>query len=1574
MLQVTALAGTLLVGVIAVSLIVSQTPWFRDWLRRYIVRESKQYLNGELAIGGLTGNLFFGVNLNDVTVDVSGERVIAVKALELDYSVFDFISRDIVLDEIKLHEPVVLAERDRNGWNLARLIKKERQEADRRGPRRPITLASIEVEDASVEIRDALAPAGYRMPRRIDALDIKGGFLYEPVHYSITLDHVSFRGASPQFDMRELAGKIAVRDDNLYFDTVTVKTAETSVTINGVVEQYLRTPIVKLTTTGKISLPETGRVLPAVSGYRLHPDVDIKASGPAENLQLDLNVRSEAGNARGALTADLEAPELAFRGDLDVERLNLAPLTKNATERSHITGHAKIDLHLSTRPAGVRPLDRMRGTYTFTGPYVLAQGYEARDVRASGRIDGPRITLDARAAAYGGTATARGFIVTPARGRSLALDLRGSADSVDLRDLPASLGVPKLATNLSTSAYHVRGGGGSYSGSATLERSTVEGATLSSGTRTTFNVTPRAVSFTAEGSAANVDVQRIGRAMKVPELTEPQYEGRINAAYTVRGSVDRRTTTSTFDRVVLDARGVVTDSPFGGGRVTRLEFDTQLDRGALNVRAKGDVAGVDVSRFVDREELRGQLTGSIDTTVAIANVSEPIEAGDVTVDARGTLTNASFWGGHLPNVEFETRMNRGALDVRANGSFEDFDPARLTGRKELAGSVSGTVDATISIADVTGPIAPEDVTAEGRLTLTKSTVGGLDIDSANIEGKYVDEIGEIARFDITGPDLKANATGRLALDRTSQSNLQYHIEAVDLESLAKLAGRENVRGAAILDGTLTGNRASLTTTGTLNGSNLGYEKNSALDLNSKYTVTVPDLHFAAARVEATSTATFVKTSGFEISELTATTTYDNQRLEFTTNIKEKTRELDATGTLILHTDHQEVHLPRLALRTQGIQWQLAPESEALVQYGRGRIELNGIRLVSGDQALNVDGALALEGSETAGTIRVQARNVDLQQLETLLLQNRGFAGRLSADATITGSTANPMIDGRIQIDGGAFKTYKYESLVADVKYSDPRLQLDATLRQSPTESITARGSVPRTLFEKSDSGHVSPRGEDQIDLQITSSQINLGFVQGFTDAVTNVTGTLQADVHVTGSGHDPHMTGYINIQNGAFGVPLGGVSYTGLNTRIDLKPDRIDLTTFTILDEHGKPATVSGNLAVHERQVGEINITIQTRDFELIDNVLGDVGVDAELRVRGELRRPRIDGEIRLEDGRLEIDQILQLFYDPYSVEAMPEVVSAERTVEGAGSAKEATDRALQQAERSAAPPGAEARPADAPPAPGGIFGPLTLNVRLRIPDNLVLRGNDLRPGGPTGAAIGDVHATVGGDVRVMKNPGEQVTLVGNVETIRGRYDFQGRRFELVRGGQIRFVGTPEINPAVDVSATRRIPNTGVEARVRITGTARAPELALSSTPPLEESDILALIVFNRPVNELGTGERSSLAATAGGIATGFLAAPLGESIGRALDLDLFEITTTTDEGELGAGVTLGHQIGDRAFVKLRQQFGERNVSEFMLEYQLFQFLRLQATAAPETSGSGNRLNQRRIERGGIDLIFFFSY
>ena len=1509
-LQVVALVGTLMVAILAIALIVSQTPWFRDWLRRYVVRESKQYLNGELTIGGLGGNLLFGIDLTDVAVDVSGERVVAVKALELDYSILDFISKGIVVDEIKLVAPVLRVERDRAGWNLGRLVKEQSREAEREGPGRPISMPSIEIADANVYINDRVGADGYRLPSRIQDLDLKASYEYAPVHYSVEIDRVSFRTAAPQLNLTELTGKVAVRDDNVYIEDLLVRTAESSVTIDGVVEQYLKTPVVKVTTTGRASLPEIGRVLPAAAGYGLHPSFDVRADGPAENLKLAVDVKSEAGNVHGKVTADVKAPNFGVRGGVDVERLNLAPLVKNPAQRSDLTGHAELDLKLASAPASAPVLDRMRGTFSFKGPSVTAVGYSATDVHVSGAFEGQRITLDSRANAYGGTATAKGFIAPASRGRALAFDLRGTANNVDLRRLPAQTAAPKLATDLSVAEYHISGQGSNITGTALLNESSVEGSMLAKGTTAEFSVGPNTVTYSARGSIADLNVQRVGRAMNIAALDKAAYDSRVNGEFDVKGS---------------------------------------LPRAPASARERDAAAGPNTSKL-----------------------------NEMTLDASGTLRNSTIMGGTLPQLAFETHLANGALQAHADGQFQDFDPATLSGRENLKGKVTGTLNVTADVANISGPITPEAITGQGRINLEDSNVGGLQINRASVDGKYASQVADLTTLQVHGPDVTVEASGRVALDKASQSALKYHVEATNLEQLAQLAGQKGVSGSAVLDGAVTGNAAALETTGTLDGSNLGYNANKALDLNGQYTVKVPDLSFKDAVVEAQTTASFVSAGGMEINSLTARTTYEKQRVEFTTNIKEHRRELDATGSLILHPDHQELHLPQLAVRTQGVEWQMAPGSEATIQYGQSRIELQNIQLVSGDQSLDVSGTLAMKGDSgtPAGPSKIEAhaRNLDLQHLETLLLQDRGFTGRLNADATITGSVEAPAIDGHVAIENGGFKTYKYQSLVADVDYSGTRVGLDATLQQSPTESIAAKGTMPKSLFQRSTTKeHVEAGSGDQVDLQIKSTALNLGIVQGFTNQVTNVTGTLEADVRVTGSGQDPHLNGFIDIKGGAFGVPAGGTSYSGLDTRIELTPQRLRLQKFTILDEEKHPLHVSGELAVHAREVGDVNINITSDNFEVIDNELGDVGIDSTLKITGELRRPRIEGQVRLEAARLEVDQILQLFYDPYSVEELPDVVSAEQTVAGTGSAEEAARQALQKSKTAAAPVAEEATE-QSPPAPAGAFDPVALDVRLVIPDNLVLRGDNLRPGGPTGASLGDMNITLGGDLRIRKDPSAPVILLGTVETIRGTYEFQGRRFDLVRGGTLRFVGERQINPALDVSATRIIPNTGVEARIRVTGTAKTPQLALTSNPPLEESDILALIVFNRAVNELGTGERASLATTAGGIATGFLAAPLGESIGRALDLDLFEITTTTDEGELGAGLTVGQQIGDRAFVKLRQQFGERNITEFLIDYQLTRFMRAEATAAPETTGSANRIGERRIERAGIDLIFFFSY
>jgi len=122
---------TLVVGAAAAVIIVTQTAWFKNWLRVYIERGANQYLNGQMSVGRLGGNLFFGIELENIAVSMDGSQVVAVKNLGLDYSVFELISKGLSVDKIRLNKPVIYLRREGDTWSISRLIKKQAREADR---------------------------------------------------------------------------------------------------------------------------------------------------------------------------------------------------------------------------------------------------------------------------------------------------------------------------------------------------------------------------------------------------------------------------------------------------------------------------------------------------------------------------------------------------------------------------------------------------------------------------------------------------------------------------------------------------------------------------------------------------------------------------------------------------------------------------------------------------------------------------------------------------------------------------------------------------------------------------------------------------------------------------------------------------------------------------------------------------------------------------------------------------------------------------------------------------------------------------------------------------------------------------------------------------------------------------------------------------------------------------------------------------------------------------------------------------------------------------------------------------
>ncbi|HVZ23787.1 MAG TPA: translocation/assembly module TamB domain-containing protein, partial [Vicinamibacterales bacterium] len=185
------------------------------------------------------------------------------------------------------------------------------------------------------------------------------------------------------------------------------------------------------------------------------------------------------------------------------------------------------------------------------------------------------------------------------------------------------------------------------------------------------------------------------------------------------------------------------------------------------------------------------------------------------------------------------------------------------------------------------------------------------------------------------------------------------------------------------------------------------------------------------------------------------------------------------------------------------------------------------------------------------------------------------------------------------------------------------------------------------------------------------------------------------------------------------------------------------------------------------------------------------------------------------------------------------------------------------------------------------------------------------------------------------------------------------------------FEGHPldRLDPALDVTAERVIQ--AVTARVIVRGHLRMPRIELTSTPPLDQSDILALIIFNQPLNQLGEGQQLSLAQRAGSLAAGAVANQLTGALANSLNLDQFEINLAPDTGG-AAQVTVGQQLGQNLYVRVQQGIGDNSQTNFVLEYEFTNWLRLQ-TNVLEGAVTEQQIFQR-VKSTGADLVFTFQF
>ncbi len=197
----------------------------------------------------------------------------------------------------------------------------------------------------------------------------------------------------------------------------------------------------------------------------------------------------------------------------------------------------------------------------------------------------------------------------------------------------------------------------------------------------------------------------------------------------------------------------------------------------------------------------------------------------------------------------------------------------------------------------------------------------------------------------------------------------------------------------------------------------------------------------------------------------------------------------------------------------------------------------------------------------------------------------------------------------------------------------------------------------------------------------------------------------------------------------------------------------------------------------------------------------------------------------------------------------------------------------------------------------------LDFSVRLHADSRVFIRGRGL-----DSEWAADVTAVDGR---------EEPLVLGSMSIRRGWLDFSGRRFDLTRGS-ISFDRVEENNPRLDIRAEHETSD-GVTAIISITGRALEPKVELLSTPSLPSEDVMSLILFGKPAQNLSPFESLQ---TAEALASLSGVGPFGGEgvtgrLRRTVGLDLLNVDIDPENG--GGSLTIGKYVSKDVFVSATQ-------------------------------------------------------
>jgi translocation and assembly module TamB len=563
-----------------------------------------------------------------------------------------------------------------------------------------------------------------------------------------------------------------------------------------------------------------------------------------------------------------------------------------------------------------------------------------------------------------------------------------------------------------------------------------------------------------------------------------------------------------------------------------------------------------------------------------------------------------------------------------------------------------------------------------------------------------------------------------------------------------------------------------------------------------------------------------------------------------------------------------------------------------VFFARG-ISVRSLRLGAQQAVVAVDGELS-----PALDFRASIRHVDAALVDAFV-PHLLSQGQLNASAEVRGSRSAPV--GRaslaltdLKLANAAAQGLPAVNIRGSARFHGRSANVFARLAAGPRSRLSMSGRAPLAS-----TGAVALKIAGRMDAALMNSILE---ARG-----ERAAGTLMVNASVSGTGHEPQITGVVRLVNGDLRDYTEGVHLDHINARLVGGRGILRIASLTARAGPGR-LSATGTVGIL-RPGMPVHISLSAHRIEPITNDILTANLDTHMLVAGTLRK-RLD------------------------VTGTVHVNHADITIPNGFPPSVATLHAIR--------PGQPPQPAAAATASQLAIG---LGITLDAPASIFVTGRGL-------------NAQLGGQLKVA-GTSSSPQVSGGFSMVRGVFSLAGTNLNFT-SGRVSFNGQGlkgGIDPSLDFVAQSSVTYNGpTTVTLRITGFADSPKIALSSNPSLPQDDLLGLLLFGKPASKLTAlqlAETGAALASLSGIGPGGGGGgskwnPL-TWIKKGLGLNSLSVGGASPPGSAAAGggtqtsgasITAGKYISNRVYLAATQT--TYGTSQVQVDIDLSKYLKLQ--------------------------------